>query len=185
MKKLLFCSLILLLFAAGCAVVNVYVTFPEEKIEKAADDLLAPPSESSPRSFLPFLFARNLYAQDNVEVRKEIKTDSPVIRAAKAKMDSWWAKLDGFKKAGFVGERNDFVVELRDVPSDASQAREVRQIVANENRERKTMMDELLKINNVAPGEEEKFKHVFARVSQRNSPRGTWIQTEKGIWERK
>ena len=100
-------------------------------------------------------------------------------------MDSWWVKLNDFKKKGFVGEKNSFEVELRETPSDVSIAKEVRQIISNENRERRVMMNELLKINNVAPSEREKFKQIFAKVVQRNSPKSTWIQTEQGLWQRK
>jgi len=185
MKRTLFGCLALILCLAGCAVVNVYVTFPEEKIEKAAEDLLAPPAKDSPGSFLHFRFTEELYAQEAVEVRRDVKTDSPVIREAKSRMDSWREKLDGFKKAGFIGEKNNFEVEIREMPGDSSLARDVRQIASGENRERRVMMNELLKINNVAPGEEAKFKHKFAEVAQRYSPGGTWIQTEKGEWKKK
>lgn len=185
MKKLILLGLALSLFASGCAVVNVYVTFPEEKIKAAAEDLLAPPSPKNSGSFLPRLFAAEAYAQEKVEVRKEVKTDSPVIRQAKSRMDSWWGRLDEFRKAGYIGEKNNFEVEVRQLPPDTAVAREVRQIASNENRERRVMMSELLKINNVPSGEEEKFKQVFGKVSQKNSPGGTWIQNEKGLWERK
>lgn len=185
MRKILLCGLILAVCLAGCAVVNVYVTFPEEKIERAAEDLLAPPDSSAPRSFLPSIFTRQLYAQEVVEVRKDMKTDSPAIREAKAKMDSWRGKLDGFKQEGFLGEKNSFELEIRQLPSDASLAREVRQVANDENKERKVMMSELLKINNVAPGEADRFKQKFAEVAQRYSPKGTWVQTERGEWKRK
>lgn len=171
---------------AGCAVVNVYVTFPEEKIEKAAEDLLAPPSASAPVSSLPgFGFTRMAYAQESVEVKRDIKTDSPAIRAAKEKMNTWRGTLDNFKKDGFIGETNNFAVVVRNLPSDSSAARDVKKVVSDENRERKTMMDELLKINNVAPGEESKFKKIFADVMQKYSPKGTWVQSDTGQWSRK
>jgi|LSQX01.2.fsa_nt_gb hypothetical protein len=184
MRKLLLCCLCIIFSVVGCVVLNVNVTFPEKKIEQVAEDLLAPPQDL-PSSFLPHFFAKNLYAQEVVEVKSDIKTNSPVIREAKRKMDSWWVKLNDFKKKGFVGEKNSFEVELRETPSDVSIAKEVRQIISNENRERRVMMNELLKINNVAPSEREKFKQIFAKVVQRNSPKSTWIQTEQGLWQRK
>jgi len=186
MKKTMGIVMLAVLCMAGCAVVNVYVTFPEEKIEKAAEDLLAPPSESAPVSSIPrFSFTKTAYAQETTEVRKDIRTDSSAIRAAKQKMDAWRGALDNFKKDGFIGEANDFAVVVRNAPSDSSTARDVRRIVSDENRERKAMMDELLKINNVAPGEEAKFKKIFADVMQRYSPAGTWIQADNGQWSRK
>jgi len=183
MKKI---SLVLLsiLFLAGCAVVNVYVTFPEEKIQQAAEDLLAPPPKSEPvSSLLKSIFTGTAYAQEAVQVKKDIQTDSPVIRAAKQKMDSWREELDNFKKEGFVGETNDFSVVVRSLPSDSAAASRVKKLVADENAQRKIMMDDLLKINNVPPGETEKFKRIFADTMKKYSPEGTWIQSDE--WYRK
>jgi len=184
MKKILFCSLTLLFYVAGCAIVNVNIVFPEEKIEKAAEELLGLHPYSINNLFSS-VFTKPLYAQETVEVRREIKTDSPVIKAAKQKMDSWRTKINSFKKEGFIGEKNNFELEVRKAPTDSSVAREVIKLVREENRERKIMMEELLKINNVAPSEKDKFKNIFTRVIQKNSPAGTWIQNEQGLWQRK
>ena len=171
-------------FLAGCAVVNVYVTFPEEKIQKAAEDLLAPPSQGAPVSRLKgILFAVPAYAQEAVEVKKDIQTDSPVIREAKQKMDGWREELDSFKKEGCIGETNAFSVVVRSLPSDSTKAARVKKLVTDENAQRKIMMDELVRINNVAPGEVEKFKRIFADTMKKYSPAGTWIQAEE--WYRK
>jgi len=176
--------LILLLAITGCAVVNVYVTFPEEKIKKAAEELLAPPTQGAPQSNLyRFMFTGTAYAEEVVEVSKDIKTDSPVIREAKKKMDSWRDELDRYKAEGFIGERNDFSVEIRTFPSDPEKAKRIKKIVNDENQQRKIMMDELLKINNVPSGEVSKFKKIFADVMKKYSPSGTWIQGEE--WYRK
>jgi len=186
MKRALGIALLAAVFMVGCAVVNIYVTFPEEKIEKAAEDLLAPPSSTAPTSSLPrFSFTRTAYAQESVQVKKDIQTDSPAIRTAKQNMNGWRTALDGFKKDGFIGETNDFAVVVKNLPTDSSAARDVKKIVSDENRERKAMMDELLKINNVAPGQVTDFKRIFADVMQKYSPAGTWIQSETGEWSKK
>jgi len=95
MKKFIILGLISLF--AGCAVVNVYVTFPEEKIKKAAEDILAPPDQSGQSGFFKFNFTKNLYAEEIV-VKKEIKTDSPAIKEAKEKINSWRNELCEYKK---------------------------------------------------------------------------------------
>lgn len=173
------------LLMAGCAVVNVYVTFPEEKIEKAAEELLAPPSQGKPQSSLHrFLFTGIASAEEVVEVRKDIKTDSPVIREAKQKMDSWRDELDTYKKEGFIGETDEFTVVIKEIPSDSEKAKRIKRIVSDENQQRKIMMDELIKINNVPAREIPKFKKIFADVMKKYSPSGTWIQSEEG-WRRK
>lgn len=171
----------LFLFFVSCAVVNVYVTFPEEKVKKAAEDLLAPPS---PESFIDNFFTKNLYAEE-VVVTKDLKTDSPKIRQAKEKMDSWRGKLDQFKREGYIGETNDFKVIIKEMPKDSELAKEVREIVNNENQQREIMIKELLRINNASPDEEKKFKRIFSEVAQKYSPPDTWIQLPDNSWVRK
>jgi hypothetical protein len=171
------------LILAGCAVVNVYVTFPEEKVKKAAEDLLAPPSKS-PESFLNKFLTKNLYAEE-ITVTKDLKTDSPKIKEAKEKMDSWREKLDQFKKAGYIGETNDFKVVIKEMPKDSEVLKEVRKIVDDENKQREIMINELLRINNAAPSEETKFRKIFSEVAQKYSPENTWIQLKDGTWTRK
>ncbi|MCM8810604.1 MAG: YdbL family protein, partial [Candidatus Omnitrophica bacterium] len=169
----------------GCAVVNVYVTFPEEKVKKAAEDLLSPPTQSkSPQSFLDIFLTKNLYAQE-VVVTKDLKTDSQKIKEAKEKMDSWREKLDQFKKDGYIGETNDFKVVIKEMPRDAEIAKEVKKLVDDENKQREIIIKELLKINNAAPEEEKKFRKIFGEVAQKYSPTNTWIQLSDGSWERK
>ncbi|MCM8818276.1 MAG: YdbL family protein [Candidatus Omnitrophica bacterium] len=173
------------LFFISCAVVNVYVTFPEEKVKKAAEDLLAPPKQLKEKeSFLDRFFTKNLYAQEIV-VTKDLKTDSPKIREAKTKMDSWRDKLDEFKKQGYIGETNNFEVVIRETPKDREIEKEVRKIVKDENAQREVMIKELLRINNAAPSEEEKFRKIFAEISQKYSPTNTWIQLPDNSWTRK
>ncbi|MCM8803711.1 MAG: YdbL family protein [Candidatus Omnitrophica bacterium] len=167
----------------GCAVVNVYVTFPEEKVKKAAEELLAP-SSKQPQSFLNNLFTKNLYAEE-VVVTKDLKTDSPKISQAKEKMNTWRDKLDEFKKQGYIGETNDFKIVIKEMPKDSEVLREVRKIIDDENRQREIMIKELLKINNAAPTEEQKFRRIFAQVAQKYSPQNSWIQLSDGSWTRK
>lgn len=187
MKKIM--AFLLLIFLAGCAIVNVYVTFPEEKIKKAAEDILAPPdqspsSQSKPTGLLKLRFTRNLYAEE-VEVKRELKTDSPAIREARKKRNSWWAQLKEFEKAGYIGEANDFRVVIKNLPDDKEKASKVRELVEKENRERKIIIREIMRINNANPEEEEKFKEIFAQTVQKYSPSGTWIQDKNGQWKRK
>lgn len=167
----------------SCAIVNVYVTFPEEKVKKAAEELLAP-SESKPESFLNKFFTKNAFAEE-FKVTKDLKIDSPEISQAKEKMNTWREKLDEFKKNGFIGETNDFKVIIKEMPKDSQIAKEVKKIVEDENSQREIMIKELLRINNAAPEEEKKFKKIFAETAQKYSPENTWIQLSDNSWTRK
>jgi len=182
MKKSIILALTFLF--VGCAVVNVYVTFPEEKIKKAAEDILAPPEHSGQTGFFMFSFTKNLYAEEIV-VKKELKTDSPAIRAAKEKINSWRSELNEYKKEGYVGETNNFKVVIKKLPDDLKKARRVRDLGRKENQQREIIISELMRINNAAPKEEKVFRKIFAKTAQKYSPSGTWIQDENGEWNRK
>jgi len=177
---------ILIVLGVSCAVVNVYVTFPEEKIRKAAEDILGPSTEESkPQSYFKFQFGKNLYAEE-VKVSKDLKTDSPLINEAKAKRKTWEEKLINFKKMGFVGETNRFSVVIKEMPSDKTLSEEVKDIVMKENKERDVIINELMRINNASPAQEKIFRDIFTEVVQKQlTPKGAWIQINSGEWIKK
>jgi hypothetical protein len=182
MKSKILISLVSLALI-GCAVVNVYVTFPEKEIEEAAEDILAPPAESSAsQSILNMVFTREAYAQ---EVKRSLVTDSPVIDEAAKKRNSWLSEINKFKKEGFLGETNDFRIVLKNTPGTSEVIREVNELKDKENRQREIIIKELLNINNAAPSQEDKFRRIFSRVAQKYSPAGTWIQEPSGQWKKK
>ena len=189
MKKLLLAALAVLVLVS-CVNVNVYVTFPEEKIRQAADDLegglTLPPPPAKPRSFLPFRLTGVAEAQ---EVRKtvptDMSTDSPVIRTAMAKRQSWIVELQEYKTAGYLGEALSFQVDIRNLPADAKLAEKVKQRAAAENAERDTIIAELIKINNINPGQEKEIRQIFAEKRIEAARSGEWIQAADGSWKKK
>jgi len=168
----------------GCAIINVYVTFPPYKIKKAAEDILAPPDQSGQTGFFKFNFAKNLYAEE-VVVKKELKTDSPAIKEAKEKINRWRGELNEYKKEGYVGETNNFKVVIKKLPDDLKKVRRIRELVRKENQQREIIIKELMRINKASPKEEKVFREIFAQTVQKYSPSGTWIQDENGRWNRK
>jgi len=182
MRKFIILALVFLF--VGCAVVNVYVTFPEEKIKKAAEDILAPPEKSGQTGSFRFNFTKNLYAEE-VVVKKELKTDSSAIKEAKEKINSWRGELNEYKKEGYVGETNNFKVVIKKLPDGLKKARRVRELVRKENQQREIIIKELMRINKASPKEEKVFRKIFAQTAQKYSPSGTWIQDENGRWNRK
>ena len=167
----------------SCAMVNVYITFPEEQIREAAEEIEGE-IEGEPAgdtSYLQFIYGKVLYAE---EITPEIKTDSPVIRQAKGKRKSWRKKIDEFKRKGYIGESNRYSVEILRLPEDPEVAREVKEIVRKENRERDVIIKELVRINN-ARLQEGKFREIFAEVKRKYAKKGEWIQLPSGKWVQK
>lgn len=176
---------LLAVFVVGCAMVNVYVTFPEEKIKKAAEDILAPSDENNvSSSHLDFFFAKNAYAEE-VRIKKAIKTSSPAIEKAKKERAKWHRELMEYEKNGYIGETNSFKVVIKKLPEQESLAKAVRKIIDDENRARESIINEIIEINNVAPNEKETFVEMFSEVSQKYAPEGAWIQKSNGNWIQK
>lgn len=180
---------LLLLFLTSCATVNVYVTFPEEKIRKAAEDLLGPPPSTAPAkestSLLDLTFAASAEAAET-SVSRDLKTSSPVIEETKAQREKWRTELEGYKRQGYIGESNRFSVEIRTLPADPKVASAVTDLVRKENSQRDTMIRELLRINGAPPSDEKRFRDIFSAVMrERFSAPGDWVQQPDGTWVRK
>ncbi|HOJ38853.1 MAG TPA: DUF1318 domain-containing protein [bacterium] len=181
-------AVVLLVSLAACAIVNVYVTFPEEKIKQAADDLLGPAEPVKPKtpgqSFFRFDFTAAAWAQE-VGISRDLKTSSPVLDEIKRLRDSWRDKIDQYKAKGYLGETNNFSLVLKD-PPPASIAAEVKNYLEKENQQRQAMIAELMKINKADPSQEKTFRTIFAEVMiNKYTPSGAWIQEADGTWVRK
>lgn len=177
---------ILAVCLASCAVVNVYVTFPEEKIRKAADDLLGPAEPARQgQSYLNIQFATPVYAEE-VAVTRDLKTSSPVLDEVKKKRASWQEKITEYKKQGWVGESNQFSLVIKNTPPDAGNAVAVRELVDKENQQRNIMIEELMRINNADRNQEKTFREIFAETMIKNyTPAGAWVQLSSGAWVQK
>jgi uncharacterized protein YdbL (DUF1318 family) len=179
-----------LLFVAGCAMVSIYVTFPEEKIKKAADSIEGGIDEAAPAkktSLLMDRFLGQVFAAEAcaAEISSELKTDSPKIQAAAKLRASWREELDSYKQQGFVGENNKYQIEMRNAPSDQDTLKKVQALVKKENEQRKIIIDELIAINSAASQQREAFQAQFAKARRDHAKPGEWIQDTNGDWSQK
>jgi uncharacterized protein YdbL (DUF1318 family) len=94
-----------------------------------------------------------------------------------------------FKRKGFVGENKEGFLEVRDhdqLASDPALDKLVKDIVAEENKDRKVIMDRVVELNDsLKKAEKDEVFQIFARMNQDNSPKGTWIQKSDGTWIKK
>jgi uncharacterized protein YdbL (DUF1318 family) len=168
----------------GCATVNIYVTFPEEKIRKAVesfeDQIDQGASLIKERFFA--LLATEAYAQ---ELSRDLKMDSPKIREAARLRKSWAAELNGYRRAGFVGESNRFEIIVVSAPSDSAVAEKVRALAGKENTQRMAILEEISSINNMAPTQKNQLPAFFAEQRRNSAATGDWIQMPDGTWKRK
>ncbi len=97
--------------------------------------------------------------------------------------------IQEFKREGWVGEKNDGILIIREslvkeLPLD--QRRLIEEIVQEENTDRQIIVERLIQLNDalkqVLPSE---IARVLAKIYQEDSPPKTWIETPEGKWIQK
>ncbi|MCM8765071.1 MAG: YdbL family protein, partial [Candidatus Omnitrophica bacterium] len=79
----------------------------------------------------------------------------------------------------------EYQVAIVNQPKDPDLAKKVREIVQNENKQRSIILEEIYRINNVAPEQRHTFKEIFAKTKLKNVKPGEWFQNPDGSWVQK
>jgi uncharacterized protein len=187
---------------AACVTINVY--FPAAAAEKAADriidDVWGPQGQPAPKSddktslLLPvggvqrLLFAAAGAVLDVVipaaQAQVDLDVSTPEIRAITASMESRHAQLAKYYGSGAVGFTSDGLVEVRDqnaIPLPERNA--VRQLVADENRDRSALYTQIAKAN-AHPEWEKDIRETFAKRWIAKAQSG-WYYKDGGAWKQK
>ncbi|HNQ35605.1 MAG TPA: DUF1318 domain-containing protein [bacterium] len=190
-------GLFLLVLAAGCATVNVYITFPQEKLEKAAEqieldlqkDLMLTPPPAAPRSGqsrvnpLKWLGPAPAYAQT---ISSEVKTRSPLIGEIMKQRRERLSDIQVFKDKGTLGEDREGLLDVRSSTGlDRESRLKQEQLVKEENQDRLAMYREIVKINSMPSAELKNVQAAFAKIQRKLAQVGEWIQEEDGTWTQK
>ena len=97
--------------------------------------------------------------------------------------------IDEFKLDGCVGENNQGFLDVRSserLKSDEQYKKLVEQKVTEENRDRTIIMQRIIEVNhNLADGDMNKVKEIFAQMNRDNAKAGEWIQDPEGKWMQK
>jgi len=97
--------------------------------------------------------------------------------------------VDEFKRDGAVGENTRGLLEIRSLPrlqTDANYRKLVEDIVAEENRDRQTIMQRIMEINPTAQATGiSEVEKVFAKLNRDVARSGEWMQLPDGAWVRK
>lgn len=179
----------------ACVTINVY--FPEAAAERAADrfiqDVIGPemtPEEvsrsSHPVRFNPLEVLAGIIIPSAQAQSMDIDIESPQINAIKARMTERQREhLAAWFDAGAIGLDNTGLVEIRDrsaVP--LSERRQMEQIVAEENADRRAVYREIA-VANGHPEWEQQIRETFAERWVANARSGWYYQDESGAWQRK
>ena len=171
----------LALLLVSCAVVNVYVTFPQEKIDQAMEGLqldiqkdvpsvppAAPASKKqgrlSPRYFWE---PAALYA---ATVSPEMKTSSPVIDQAQARRKERVSDIQNYKKDKVVGENRDGLLEIRSSAGmDGEQSAALQKMVKADNSDRMIIYREIVQINSMPSSQLKNVQTAAAKANRKNA----------------
>jgi len=97
--------------------------------------------------------------------------------------------IDEFKMKGYVGEKNDGTLMIRDLEQfdlEPDEKAFIQNIVNQENRDRKIIMNRVIQLkSSLKDSNRESILAVFAKMYQEESVKGTWIQNAEGDWGKK
>jgi uncharacterized protein len=194
-------SLFLLLFVSACVTINVY--FPAEAAEKAADRIIldvygATPQQApqqkpaEPQSLLevPVFPARVLtvvldWLVSPAHAEADLSINTPAIKQLTASMEARHRALAPYSASGAVGMTRDGEITVRDqklVP--LAERNTVRNLVAEENRDRTSLYTEMARANG-HPEWEADIRATFARRWVDNARAGWWYMDASGAWKQK
>lgn len=196
----------------SCVTINVY--FPAAAAERAADQIIdsvtrgsparpsAPPTSAEPPTVLleprhnemlmpawrrsVALVIDGLIPRAQAQDAANIDVSTPEIRAITAAMQARFGELEKFFAAGVVGLTVDGLVEVRDANAAglADRAR-VRQLVAEDNRDRNALYAEIAKAN-ARPEWEPDIRRIFAkRWVERGAKPGWYYKDAAGNWNQR
>ncbi len=180
MKKFLAITsgMIVIFLMLGCATVNVYVTFPEKEIKNAAVDIEdSVEGAAGSFNFNPFSPPVLLYA---ATIKSELKVYTPEIKKALSSRKKRFPLIDEYMSKSLIGENNKGLVQIRGTATSALQ-----RLVKEENKNRMTIYQALVRQNNMPSSQLEIVQEQFAAVHREKARRGEWIQLPTGRWIKK
>ena len=181
----------LVLLAFGCVTINL--NFPEAEIREAADRIVEEvrpdisESENACRPSASASFFRTAYAAEKKK-KLDADTTSPVVKRILATLKKRFKKLILYFRKGAIGEAYTGYLVLRDFKAlSLKEQRDVKALVAAENKDRKNLYTEIAKLNGVKAAQLKQIAEIFSEKWQEKCEPGWWIQKKKKKkkWEKK
>jgi uncharacterized protein YdbL (DUF1318 family) len=177
------------LVVSACVTINVY--FPEAEAEEAAGEFIdkvigtdpaPPPGDASTSWRIEF----DLSPIGTAHAAADLSIETPAVKAIQQRMAARFAaSLEKHFDDGALGLTADGMVELRDasrlpLPERAS----MKQVVADENRDRAAVYREIA-VANGHPEWEAEIRSTFAAQWIGKARKGWYYQDGKGAWVQK
>lgn len=199
-------ALSLSLFLVSCVTINIY--FPAAAAEKAADRIIqdvwgeqpegdmpeqAPETEIPETGALQTEQARHTLAAGLLQFfiasahaqGTDINIATPAIDKLRASMRLRHAALEPHYNSGTIGLTGDALISERNVSAVPLRERNVvKQLIADENRDRNALYREIAVANNKPQGEPD-IRAAFAKQWVANARPGWWYRDSGGTWQQK
>ena len=191
--------LVLCCFLASCAQFNIYVTFPAETIQKAAEKIeeevrqgkSVPAASEQPKQpqsrnrryyFLPTLDFQSALAEAPVD----LNVTTPGIRKKIESRQARYQMLKPYLDKGILGEGAKGMLAIRGLSGLSGRDKvTVNRLLKAENRDREDLVAELARANNFDPKMAAKIAKPFADAIRAKMEKGHWFQDDAGNWKQK
>jgi uncharacterized protein YdbL (DUF1318 family) len=185
-------------FLASCAQFNIYVTFPATEIQKAAEKIeeevrQAKPSDNpsdkldKPHSFRRYYFLPTFDLQSAMaETTVDLTVTTPGIRKMIDSRKARYPELKPYLDKGIIGEGSDGMVVVRSLSGlSGADKVQVTRLVQAENGDRKELIREFARANNIDPKATASITKPFAEAAREKMETGHWYQDDAGNWKQK
>ncbi|OFZ82560.1 MAG: hypothetical protein A2583_14495 [Bdellovibrionales bacterium RIFOXYD1_FULL_53_11] len=192
-KTLSIFLIVLAALAGSCVTVNV--NLPESAVQRATDDYVkdlyrardkgkadtkAAPA-AKPQSYLG-IFMAEAWAVDDITFTVDTQRALVIREKLRARVDDVLSN----KRSGILGETKDGKLVLKKTdPAKKLLMKKLEKLVTDENHDRDELYSEIVKSNKLAPARLKDIQRSFARSFQSESPSGTWIEDQEGVWSQK
>ena len=193
-----FVGLVLVGWILGaCVPVTVNITFPQEKLDDAASQIVdmsrqpvggpaAPGKGPAPKpgsSLERWLAPREATAQEpRLDVAQAPTTDTAELRKLTESQNRRLGTLQPWLARGCIGESNQGLLEAR--PGQGCSG-EVARLIGEENRDRQAIIDTFMRQNRMAASDAGRVRASFAKAYRDRAQAGQWIQSDQGDWAKK
>ena len=188
---------------AACVPVTVNVTFPQQKLDDAASQIVdmsrrpadapapgptpAPAPTPKPGSrlerWLAPLGPREAAAEERtLQMAQTPKTDSDELRRLTESQNRRLGAVQRALARGCAGESNQGRLEPR--PGQGCSG-DVAGVIGAENADRQAIVETFMRQNKIAPSDVGRVRASFAKAYRDRVGGGQWVQTDRGEWVKK
>ncbi len=166
--------LIFTLMVFACVTINIY--FPAEQVESVAGEIVdeirgqKPINEKSLQNKKSSLFNKSLFAflAPVAAAAEPLTVSNPSIRMLKQQMKARYAQMKPFYEKGILREDNNGYVSLAQPAGlDLKEKRNLTNLVAAENGDRRKLYGEIAKAMKIDPSQVGRIGEIFAKEWQK------------------